>query len=462
MISSPIQKETLTTEAGSFQLCWSEHSIGSQTCHRLRVKLGRSFSPLRLLSDATDWAFVWRGRDDGFLTLALDALVVISEAERMKVGRDSTLQWFGGQTFYAEGADEWGDLRRGLWFLPALTWKLADDESILIIQSLGLGKDLRSQMKTRLLQILSELDAPCIPAVDSAPQVLQRTDLPEFDGWKRSLEAAKKGFRDGLFTKVVMSRSSRLQLDKSDTWLFWLSKLLEYREESYVFAIKSPDGHCFLGRSPERLLAWKEGFFQVDAIAGTRRRGASKDADQSASKDLQLSAKDLIEHRYVSLYVGSLLKNLSLSFEKVDDEKLLQLTHVQHLRTRFQGKLSPQCDAFELLKCLHPTPAVGGLPTLPALEFIRSHEVSERGWYAGYIGWCSQTSGECAIGIRSALIYRDSIHIFAGAGIVADSDIEAEWDETELKMQNFLRCLKPTIVAAGPLNHDHNEATVQR
>ncbi len=221
---------------------------------------------------------------------------------------------------------------------------------------------------------------------------------------------------------------------------------MEYSEESYVFAIKSPDGHCFLGRSPERLLAWKESVFQVDAIAGTRRRGVSVASDHDASRDLQLSSKDLIEHRYVSHYVAKLLKNLHLHFDKVDDEKLLQLTHVQHLRTRFQGQLTQQCDAFELLRCLHPTPAVGGLPTAEAMDFIKKYEASARGWYAGYIGWCSHGSGECAIGIRSALVYRNTIRVFAGAGIVQESDIDAEWEETEWKMQNFLKCLESSIL----------------
>ena len=461
-MGSPNQKESITCGHGTFDLSWTEHAMGNQKCLRLKVKIGRSFQPIPLLEKAGDWAFAWRGRDDGFLTLAIDALVLVSEADRMKIARDPTLQWFGGQTFYSDGAEDWGDLRHGLWFLPAVTWKLADDQSILIIQSLSHENDVASEMKARLLSALDEAFGGQDQATPATPRLIERHDIPNRKEWRTSLEAAKKGFRDGLFSKVVMSRSSHLQLDRGNTWLFWLSKLLEYREESFVFAIKSPDGHCFLGRSPERLLAWKDSVFQIDAIAGTRRRGPSLESDQSASKELQVSAKDLIEHRYVSHYVTNLLKSLHLHAEKVDDEKILQLTHVQHLRTRFQGQLTPQCDAFELLEYLHPTPAVGGLPTAPAMEFIRKHEASDRGWYAGYIGWCSQNSGECAIGIRSALVYRDSIQVFAGAGIVQDSDIDAEWDETEMKMQNFLRCIEDRVIQGHEADSGQSEATVQR
>ncbi|RZA11303.1 MAG: hypothetical protein EOP10_33285, partial [Proteobacteria bacterium] len=84
------------------------------------------------------------------------------------------------------------------------------------------------------------------------------------------------------------------------------------------------------------------------------------------------------------------------------------------------------------------------------------------GWYAGYIGWCSQASGECAIGIRSALIYQDSIRVFAGAGIVADSDIDAEWEETELKMQNFLRGIEVAVVPGRPPESDPDHVMAKR
>src|SRR6476469_6566422 len=122
---SPLPKETFATDHGTFDLSWTEHAIGNEKCLRLKVKIGRSFKAIPLLESAEDWVFVWRGRDDGFLTLAIDARLVVNEADRMKVGRDPSLQWFGGETFLSEGSSDWGDLRHGLWFLPAITWKLA-------------------------------------------------------------------------------------------------------------------------------------------------------------------------------------------------------------------------------------------------------------------------------------------------------------------------------------------------
>ena len=449
MISGCTRKEQLKTSLGLLEAFWSDHSIGAQTCHRVKVKIPRAFQALQLLQDSRDWAFVWQGRNDGFLTLALDALTVISEADRLKMSGDSVLHWYGGQPFAGEGSAEWGDLRRGLWFLPAISWRLTADQSILIIQSLSSDKDAADTMRLKLLEVL-EKAVGTEDLQPKVPRLLNRTDTPSFPVWSKSLEAAKRGFRDGLLSKVVLSRSSLLKLDTGGTWLYWLDRLLHYQEESYIFALKSPDGRVFLGRSPERLLAWKDGVFQVDAIAGTRRRGASPLSDERASRDLRDSPKDLVEHRYVTQYIARLLRSLSLQFEVLDDEKLLQLTHVQHLRTRFQGQLTAQVDAIELLSCLHPTPAVAGLPTSDAIEFIQQNEETGRGFYAGFVGWCGGVSGECAIGIRSALVYDDFIRVFAGAGIVADSDAEAEWDETELKMQNFLFGLE-SILDAVPI-----------
>ncbi len=177
-MGSPLQKESLATPFGTFDLCWSEHGIGDQICFRLKLKLGQSFPALSLLEPANDWAFVWRGRDDGFLTLALNALIVVAEADRMKMGRDSTLQWFGGQTFYNEVAEDWGDLRRGLWFLPAVIWKLADDQSILIIQSLNQGRDTRLAMKERLLSVLAQAFESVKNPRPPRPKMLSRIDIP--------------------------------------------------------------------------------------------------------------------------------------------------------------------------------------------------------------------------------------------------------------------------------------------
>lgn len=415
------------------ELAWSEHRVGERLCTRLDLRLAQRFDPLKILASSRSWAFVWKGRDSDELTLARDAL----DSTRDLASVQSTLPWFGGRAFFDANSDTgWGELGDEFWFLPAEIWTLTGDQSCLSLQAFGSGTETRGLILERCEAILSLLDSRPQPIL-SKPRLAQRIDRPNRDDWRRTLRAAQATD----LHKVVLSRSTTLRLEEETSWLLWLSHLLSYREESYVFAIKSPDGRCFLGRSPERILAWKEGRFQVDAIAGTRRRGTSLMQDRAVAQELLHSEKEQSEHRYVSRFVARLLSELNLPFQQVDDEKLLTLTHVQHMRSRFQGLLQKHCAAVDLLKKLHPTPAVGGEPTRGALDFLRAHEGYERGWYAGYIGWASSEGGECAIGIRSALLNGRNVTLFAGAGIVADSDPDAEWDETELKMQTFLSLL---------------------
>ena len=154
--------------------------------------------------------------------------------------------------------------------------------------------------------------------------------------------------------------------------------------------------------------------------------------------ELAHSLKDLREHKVVTEYVGELLGQLCQSFNATEKEEIFRLKNVQHIRSRFEGICRPGIEPFGLLDHLHPTPAVGGRPRESALKFLKKVEPLNRGWFAGPIGWTDGESGDFAIGIRTALIKDKHLTVFGGAGIVAGSDPEAEWVETEMKMKNFL------------------------
>jgi salicylate biosynthesis isochorismate synthase len=106
------------------------------------------------------------------------------------------------------------------------------------------------------------------------------------------------------------------------------------------------------------------------------------------------------------------------------------------------GVLEGPTHVLSLVRRLHPTPAVGGVPQEAALDFIGRHEGVERGWYAAPFGWCTQQGdGHFVVALRSALLSGNKVHVYAGAGIVARSDASAEYAETELKMGSVLRSL---------------------
>ena len=118
------------------------------------------------------------------------------------------------------------------------------------------------------------------------------------------------------------------------------------------------------------------------------------------------------------------------------------LKNLQHLYTPVTGTLKDEYSIFDCLKDLHPTPALGGTPTEDSLAYIREHELLDRGWYGAPIGWVdSNQNGEFAVAIRSGLIQGDEASLFAGCGVLADSDPEMEFEETRIKMLPMLNVL---------------------
>jgi menaquinone-specific isochorismate synthase len=118
------------------------------------------------------------------------------------------------------------------------------------------------------------------------------------------------------------------------------------------------------------------------------------------------------------------------------------LSNIQHLQTEVQGKLANPCGVLPVVEALHPTPAMGGSPRIVALRLIKENEPFSRGWYAAPVGWLDAQGNGCfAVAIRSAVSVGHEAYLFAGAGIVADSDPLKEWHETGLKFRPMLEAL---------------------
>jgi menaquinone-specific isochorismate synthase len=161
------------------------------------------------------------------------------------------------------------------------------------------------------------------------------------------------------------------------------------------------------------------------------------------ARQLLTSDKDLREHQHV---VASILRRLADLGLKPDSEAqpgLLVLPNVQHLCTPLSGPITDDTHILDLAETLHPTPALGGAPREKALPDIAAWEPFDRGLFGGLVGWVdTQGQGELAVGIRSALVEGSHARLFAGAGIVKGSDPELEFQETSLKMEALLRCIR--------------------
>jgi isochorismate synthase len=178
------------------------------------------------------------------------------------------------------------------------------------------------------------------------------------------------------------------------------------------------------------------------ALAGSAPRGNSEEEDEQLDLELLQSAKNQGEHAIVVTMIREALAHYCSQVWVSDKPQLLRLKNIQHLQTPIIGKLLPGKSILDAIGELHPTPAVGGFPRETALAELREFEQLDRGWYAGPIGWINANgNGEFAVALRSALVDEAQATLFAGGGIVADSQPESEYAETCWKFAVMLRGL---------------------
>jgi menaquinone-specific isochorismate synthase len=280
-----------------------------------------------------------------------------------------------------------------------------------------------------------------------------RDAMPEAD-WRRLVGDAAHEVRQGTITKVVLARQVTITLPgRAFNPGTALSRLRHTFPDAFLFAVSRPHresgnpGRVFLGASPERLVRLRGGELATSCLAGSIGRGADPTADEALGALLLASPKDRTEHAVVAEMLAESLAPLCESLEIAPRPRLLRLSNVQHLYTPIAGKLAIRPDGtrpciLDLVAQLHPTPAVGGYPRPDALTLIRHREQLDRGWYAGPVGWLDRHGeGEFAVAIRSALLDGHEAHLFAGCGIVGDSDPASEYRESCLKLKAMLGAL---------------------
>lgn len=270
-------------------------------------------------------------------------------------------------------------------------------------------------------------------AARSAPP-LARPPLPVWgEGeWADGVRAVLNEIGAGSLQKAVLARAVELESSRDIDPARVFGSLVEGNLECYRFFVRPAAGAAFVGASPERLVARRDGVVVSDAVAGTAADAAHFHMEDAGEGE---SGKDRSEHAFVVRHIVEALAPLCDSVE-ADPAPSLQLhRHLAHLKTRISGRARSRAHVLDFVERIHPTPAVAGSPRGEALQLIRALEPSHRGWYAGAVGWMGADGrGDFTVGIRSALIHGHRALLFAGAGIVAGSDPAAEWAETELKL----------------------------
>ena len=256
-------------------------------------------------------------------------------------------------------------------------------------------------------------------------EVLQRFGTT-LDGGSEALE------------KVVLGRRTTLRFTARIGALALLQRLRAVNPAAFHFALQPRAGVTFFGASPERLLRICGDTLQTEALAGTRPRGDNAAADARLEAELLRSDKELREHRYVHASIARSLRELCSRVSTQEAVRVRKLAHVQHLHTSFSGTLRPGIGLAQVLQRLHPTPAVGGYPACGVTGLIAALEGFDRGWYAGPVGWISAGAAEFAVAIRAGVAAGDTLHLYAGNGIVRGSTADAEWAEMEQKILQML------------------------
>ncbi len=352
--------------------------------------------------------------------------------------------WTGGFAFADQGAASplWSSFPPALMVLPELSLRRGDGQTHLTLNAVGGPGVEPERLMERLRARLASVRDAALPMLD--PALHGQTEIesvrPPGD-FEAAVSTAVRRIRAGGLEKVVLAREVLVRAPAAFEIAAVFGAMRELFPGCFCFCVGSPEG-AFVGASPELLIRRSGASASTMALAGSARRSSDPAVDDHIGERLLQSAKDRSEHEIVVRRIVRRLRRHSVWVEAAPSPDLVKIANIQHLATPIHAQLAEPHSAIELAGLLHPTPAVGGEPWPAAGELIEELEGMDRGWYTGPVGWMDAAEdGEFCVGLRSALLRDREAHLYAGNGIVADSDPEAELAETEPKLEAMLPLL---------------------
>ncbi|MFC6717594.1 isochorismate synthase MenF [Natrialbaceae archaeon GCM10025810] len=285
-------------------------------------------------------------------------------------------------------------------------------------------------------------DLPAMRPSGSGPGIVSTDRTTTREEWTEGVETALDAIGRGDLTKVVLAQSLAVTLAEPVDVPATLERLRRRYPNCYRFLVDHGAEGTFFGAPPERLVAKRGEHLETEALAGSVPRGETPREDEELFRRMVDESKFQREHGLVVEAIRDQLEPITSTLD-VDEQTVRRLATIQHLRTPIRatigGNYGSNRHVLEFVEALHPTPAVGGVPPERAWETIRTTEPFDRGWYASPIGWFDAAGdGEFAVALRSGVAIDETVTLFAGNGIVADSDPDEEWDEVQLKFRPIL------------------------
>jgi isochorismate synthase len=351
----------------------------------------------------------------------------------------------GGFAFAPDGGRVplWGPFASADLAVPELALARRGDDVRLTLAVLAAPDDDPSALAVAAeARIAAALPSPPLPLLDPDPveHALVASVAPP-EHYEAAVARAVERIRAGELEKVVLAREVAVHARAAFDPAAVFGVLRAAFTSCFVFAVGRDDA-AFLGASPE-LLVRREGLrASTVALAGSTRRSADPAVDDHLGERLLRSDKDREEQAIVTRRIARALRPHAVWVAAPDEPAVIKVANIQHLATPIRAQLTQPVPAVELAGLMHPTPAVGGEPHAVAAPLIPALEGLDRGWYAGPVGWTdANEDGELCVALRCALLRGREARLYAGVGVVRDSEPAAELAETEIKLGALLPVL---------------------
>ncbi|MFH1195323.1 MAG: isochorismate synthase [bacterium] len=414
---------------------------------------------IKTISAMGETYFVWAKPGDEVFFIGFSPLITINvdgsnrladtEKQIFEIGDKLLHNWeefdlknlplfLGGMKFSSgKTSDLWENFSDSDWFIPKYLFFNYKGSSYFLYNFYNTNNFLQNVLSDlgKPFDLIQNLDfdksEPSLP--EKISEVSEAKEM-----WFNKVESALESIHLNRYQKIVLSRKIDVGLDNKPAIDVIIEKLSNKYPDCYIFAFHKSNS-VFFGASPEKLARISDGWIEADALAGSTSRGSTPEDDEIFANSLLNSEKNLIEQNAVVNFIVD-------SFSDFTDEIIYEpvplirkLPNIQHLWTPIRGKLKAKKSVFSILKEIHPTPAICGVPWSTALTHIIEMENYDRGLFTGIIGWFNfECEGEFAVAIRSALLKDKLLHVFAGCGIVKGSNPEQEYEETDLKLNAVL------------------------